>query len=456
MSLFDSKKKEKFVKIRRASKGRGFLTPAYSWIGRLVLILSASVYLKFAEGVKKVRIINEERIIAAMKKFHSKEHRLIFVFRHAAEEDPPVLMYAFNKTLRRKIQRCGGSSHLRLLYGRDVPNWAGSAAAWLFPKIGAVPVQNRGGNKPALNLLRKEVREGRFPIALAPEEQVVYHMYRTFSIAPGITSLIRWGLESGKPVTVIPLAFGYKYAEDPKNFILSMLKRWELQTGCSLNIQNPTALHPLLTKAAEYTISMLENFYNTAEPGELRRSDPDGIDERITRLCDLILTEAEKTAGLPPGGSELDRLFYIRYTGLDAVYPEHIDPAAEPALPRGLLDFSALKAEVSLRHSQIADVLEYVRLSYIEPPFSAGRGCEFILNLLDLINRTAGGDIGSRYSPSGQTAVMLAGEPLTFSPGTDTPQVRRGEAERIRNEIKTAMQTASEELEQKWEKFRLE
>lgn len=69
------------------------------------MIIAGKLYLRLVSGVAKVSFIHEQRIINSMKKFHSGEHRLIFVFRHAAKEDPPVLMYAFNNLLRRRIEK---------------------------------------------------------------------------------------------------------------------------------------------------------------------------------------------------------------------------------------------------------------------------------------------------------------------------------------------------------------
>jgi hypothetical protein len=442
-------------KIRRAVRGRGFITPRFSNTVRWLMILIGKLYLKIFEGVINVDFIHEERIIDAMKRFHTGEHRLIFVFRHAAKEDPPVLMYALSRPLRRKIEKGRNLSHLRFLYGRDVPNWAGGAAAWFFPKIGAIPVQNRGGNREALNLLRLEMREGRFPIALAPEEQIVYHMYHTSNIAPGISSLVRWGQDSGKPVTIVPLALGYTYGKDPKKFIIEMLTRWETETGLYLVNPKTGELYPLLNEAADQTISLLEHFYSLSPAPEADRRKPDKIDERIKLLCEAVLSAAEETAGLSSEGDGMDRLFRIRYAGVDSFYPESLDPAVQPKLQRALLDFKALKAEVSIRHSQIVDVLKYIHMSYIEPPFSPGRGCEFILNLLDLINRVQGGNIESRFTPSGQKSVVLAGEPLLYDEASAMEMSRRGYLDKIKSDVKTAFDTVSSELETEWETVKL-
>ena len=454
-------KKRKAGTVRLAQKGRGFLVPRFSFAARRFMILVSTPYIRFVEGIAGISFFNEERIINAMKGFHSGEHRLIFVFRHAAKEDPPVLMYSFNNILRRRIQKEGGLSHLRILYGRDVPNWAGAITVWLFPRIGAIPVQNRAGNRQALDLLRREMKEGRFPVILAPEEQVVYHMYRTFGAAPGISSLVEWGLESGKPVTVVPIAMGYRHDRNPEAFIRKKLSRWEKLTGLRLENTESGKLHPLLVEAADKTVGMLEAYLGSPAPPPKERNIPEGIDARINTLCDILLTKAEEAAGLSTKTAEeqpdrMERLFRVRYAGTAAFFPEGIEPADQPELPRALMDFTALKAEVSIRYERIVDVLEYVHMSYITPPFPAGRGCEFILNLLDVINRICGGDISSREKPSRQKAAVFAGSPLVFKGAARPDLSRRERLDQIREDVRSSLQQASEELEPLWETKRLE
>ncbi len=419
------------------------------------MIIIGRLYLNLFEGISSVKFIHQDRIASAFKDFHNGRHRLIFAFRHAAKEDPPVLMYAFNHPMRKRLRQGRKLSHVRFLYGRDVPNWAGGAAAWLFPKIGAIPVQNRGGNREALCLLRREMKDGRFPIILAPEEQVVYHMYHTSDIAPGISSLVRWGQKSGKPVMVMPLAMGYTYGEEPERFIRKMLSKWENETGFRLQHRKSGPLYPLLAEAADKTVSLLESFYGTAPMESTELPTPGELDARITALCAAVLSEAEKVANLSSEGSGMDRLFRIRYAGVDSLFPEKLDPAAQPALPRALLDFKALKAAVSIRHSQIVDVLEYIHMSYITPPFSAGRGCEFVLNLLDLINRAQGGDISSRFSPKNQKSVVLAGPPIVYDASSDEGMGRRESLDKITSDVKAALEQASAELEREWESIML-
>ena len=229
-----------------------------------------------------------------------------------------------------------------------------------------------------------------------------------------------------------------------------MLRRWEEQTGFSLTGNKTGELHPLLIEAADQTVGILEEFYSINEAPENEKHIPEKIDERISVLCRAVLSAAEQACGLPSDGDGMERLFRIRYNGVDSFYPEHIDPAEQPVMKRALLDFRALKAEVSIRHSQIIDVLEYIRTDYINPPFSAGRGCEFILNLLDLINRTNGGDISGHYTPREQHAVVMAGEPLVYDENSRNGSGRRDYLDRIKDEVRTALQETSGKLETIW------
>ena len=299
------------------------------------------------------------------------------------------------------------------------------------------------------------MKTGDIPVALAPEEQIVYHMYRSFETAPGISSLVKWGLESGKPVAVVPLAIGYDYGKDPEQFIRDKLGEWEELTGFRLENRKNGKLHSLLCDAMSATLSLIEPLCSIEPPENPFGMKPDEIDSRIQTLCGKLLEAGEKALGLPSDGSGMDRLFRLRYAGSDAFYPENIDPREEAPVKRALLDFEALKAEVAIRYERIVDVLEYIHMSYIAPPFSAGRGCEFILNLLDLVNRASGGDISSHSSPSGQKAVILAGEPLLYRP--EPPSGGRREfLDGIRSNVGAALQAVSEDLEPLWETVKLE
>lgn len=446
------RKQEKSLTLPRATVGRGFVAPRYSAKARSFMKLVGGTYLRFLEGVAKVEIDHPETLIDALELFYKGNHRLIITFRHVAKEDAPVMMYALNKRLQRLIRQRNRNlprperivGHAQFLYGSDVLDWAGKAAAWLFPKIGCVPVQNRGSNRNGLDILRKQMQAGSFPIALAPESQVTYHMYACSPVAPGTASLALWGTQEAQDVLIIPVAIAYRHAEDPEQFIRNVLGRWEQQGGVRLEGKDEQPVLELLLEATELTVGLLESWY-----GIPREAKP--VRERILTICETALHKAEMIAQLEAEGNLLDRLFRIRYRGVDAVHPQLFDPGKLPPVGRSIADFGALEAHVYLRHSQVVDVLQYVDPAYIEAPCSAGRACEYALDLLDVLNRMQGGNINTRYTPRGKHALVSIGKPLSVA-GIAPAASRKRRLEAISDTVFDALQETSVQMEPTWER----
>ncbi len=80
---------------------------------------------------------------------------------------------------RKNGRRLNRKPHVHILYGKDVLNWSGSVARWGTPKIGGIPVINSRMYRPSFEAIRGAIREGRFPVAFAPETQVTYRMFKT-------------------------------------------------------------------------------------------------------------------------------------------------------------------------------------------------------------------------------------------------------------------------------------
>lgn len=432
-------------------RGRDFQEPRFSRGAHRFTLLAGRTYLRLFEGVDAISVSGADHIIDEFQRFHQGESRLLIVFRHAAKEDAPVLAYTFDKIIpqlmrRERRDRLGFIPHVRFLYGKDVLNWAGRAAVWLFPRMGNIPVVNRGMHKQGLTILKDELRRGSFPIALAPEGQVTYHMYHCTETEKGAAVLATWAMDSGLPVQVLPISLRYHYSDDPSAFTADIVRRWEEETGEPLG-EPGTEHHAggdhaylvrVLLTLTDKSLSLLELDYRiTPDPRPSASSgSPDGrssakeiawLRDRITRLNETILQAAEDLSGIEAEGSWLDRVFRIRYHGMARLYPESFDPARLPPLARRLADFQSLEARIYLRHSQIVDVLEYLDPAYLFSPrtseahamqvCSASEGigdrvCEYGLILLDLINRMAGGNIDTRYTPPHKKVRVIAGEAI--------------------------------------------
>lgn len=259
-----------------------------------------------------------------------------------------------------------------------------------------------------------------------------------------------WGVQSDKDMVIIPVALGYRRSAQPQVLIRTVLKRWEHQCGQQLSDTDHGPILALLLEAAEKTVGLLEQLY-AIQP--TRETDPDTLRTRILAVCETAMRRAEHLARQKPEGNLLDRLFNIRYQGVEAVHPEKFDPDTMPPLGKSLADFHALEAHVFLRHSQIVDVLQYVDPAYIAAPCSAGRAEEFALDLLDVVNRARGGNINSRYSPHGKQALVEIGEALHIGElgilGKDIPRKER--LNRINDAVTAALQHTSQQMESHWE-----
>ena len=306
-----------------------------------------------------------------------------------------------------------------------------------------------GSNRNGLDILRKQMQEGLFPIALAPESQVTYHMYACSPLAPGVASLALWGEHDDKSVVVIPVAIGYRHSDEGDTFIRSSLQRWETLTGMVLTDREHAPVLTLLLEATEKTVSMLESWYDMEILTEKRSTR-----QRVLDICERAMRKAEQLAKVEPEGNLLDRLFRIRYRGVEAIHPHHFDPRELPPLGRSLADFSALEAHVYLRHSQLVDVFQYLDPAYIDAPCSEGRACEYVLNLLDVINRLQGGNVNTRFSPAKKEALVSIGTPVQIS--DIRAHGRRERLAAIGDAVFDALQKTSVEMEKSWEHHKLE
>ncbi len=464
----------KYLRYSRPVRGRGFVAPNFSRGTFSFMRAAGKLYLRLGEGVASVRLDRPELLVNAYRQFQKKEKRLVIAFRHSSRMDAPVLLYVISRILHKQAKLLGEPfpeiPHARFLYGKDVLNWAGKAAVWLFPRIGNIPVVNGEPNKEGLSLLREELHNGKFPIALAPEGQVTYHMHQCYPIASGTASLARWGLESGKDVLVLPVAIGYKYSEKPLDFTRKVLRRWEKQTGFRLertSLEGSAGveqdLRRQLIESTHLTLSILETQYRIpfSEVPDKPHSEESGgnegltdlqqldiLQKRIMQVCEAVLTAAEELAGLKAQGTWLDRVFRIRYAGVRRLYPEHFDPSGMPLLQRKLADYHSMEARIYLRHSQIVDVLEYLDPGYINLPCQPQRFCEYALNLLDIVNRMEGGDISTRYSPKGVQAFALPGHPISAADHFSGTAANGGRTaqKQLTGEIFRQLQKLSEKL----------
>jgi hypothetical protein len=450
--------------IKGVQKGRGFYSPRFSKTAYALLRILTLPYLRWSAKVSGLEIRGIEKLAAAMRRFHGGEARLMILFRHVAKEDASVMVRFLSHELPRWAKKENLSlpfiPHVHFLYGKDVLNWAGAGARWLFPRIGAIPVVNTKMDRQSQDTMRRALMEGAFPLAFAPEGQVTYHMFKVADFTPGAAGLASWAAQEfyrkGQPreVVLLPVSIAYKPEKDAGIIIKDLLERLYQQTD--EDAYNEKETDRLLLEAADKVAELVEKTYRSAHPALFQKvyeacgKDKPSIKERFPSLCDAVLRCAETAQGWDHGGTFINRIFRLRYWIMESIYREDIDPSYLTELERNRADFRVLHASFLKRHSETADILEYIDPDYLKKPGNIRR-IEFALNLLDVINRLKGGNIDSRYTLKQKKAAVIVGDPVTVSyngerAGGGTGK-KKDQTAALSTELRCSFEQLAEEME---------
>jgi hypothetical protein len=425
--------------------GLRFLPPATNpWLLR-VAPLGSWLNVRFGSRVRKEELHGIERLIDAYRRMQDGEVRLIVAFRHPGVEDGMVVFRLLNGIVGREARRLG--IPLRwpprgyMLYGRDVPYWAGEFLNWMFPLLGAISVFPGRYDSQSIATMRRTLTEMPHPIALAPEGQVSYHNERVARLEGGTAQLGFWCMEDLKKqarkeeVLIVPVCTSYHYDPGDWNGLVRLLEKIEKECGlASLEGLSPRGQRDRtppdddtrrkicirVTRASRQLVRIAEDFYSRFygipfPPPQDEESDA-VLQERLRGVCDSALSVAERFFHLKPKGDFVQRVFACRQAGLAWMFREDIaDIDALPPVDRAMADRMALETWLAARHVELVDLLEYLRVDYLRPDSGFDRFVEFITNLWDAVNRLEGGDISGRINPFRKTARIVVNEPILVS-----------------------------------------
>ncbi len=255
-------------RIQEAQKKLSFIPPKLNRgvlaFGRLI----APLYLRFALGLKMRKVEGIERLIDAYREFLEGKSKLILVFRHSHVHDAQVMFHLVNSILPKAARRSGKKlrrrPHVHFLYGRGVPLWAGRYLAWIFSRIGAIPVSHRRLDRISIDMIRDFIISSEFPLALAPEGQVTYHNRYVYEIEPGFAQIALWAAQEleraqasrdqqktraansiaserkrgtgpgADRVVILPISQYYGYGDDPLQIFDDIVTRIERESAYSL------------------------------------------------------------------------------------------------------------------------------------------------------------------------------------------------------------------------------
>lgn len=448
----------------RARAAQEFRAPRPTRFAVWLLRRFGPTYLRIAQGVRETTLLNPEILHDCYRAFQRGATRLLVLFRHVEVADGPLIMSAlageldrYDRAIRRRGTGLPRRPHSQFLYGKDVLDWAGAGARWVFPRLGGIPVVNTRLDRRSHAAIRDAILRGRHPLALAPEGQVTYQMFHVSDLTAGAGTMAHWierdlvsvARKERPGILLLPVAIGYHLGTDQKRMIEEVLAR--LQTALGVRLSAAESLGDRLLDATDTVLDVLETAYTAAYPGVFRtEGSAETRSARIVRLCDRILRCAELGRKRTREESILRRLFAVRYRVFDIRYRVDVDPRDLDPVGRSWADFRTLSAATLDRHAQIVDILMYIRPEYIAGSPSTLRLVEYALNLLDIANRMAGGNIDTRYSPRGKRARLLAGEPIDAAAVLRDPQRTPKQAIQALNDgVYASFQSVSAELERR-------
>jgi hypothetical protein len=378
-------------------------------------------------GIRGVETSGGRHLVELYRRLQEGTARFIIAFRHPSTDDGPLVMRLMCGIAGREAARLGvrlpRTPRGYFVYGRDVPEWAGRWLAWFFPRLGAFSVFPGHLDSQSLSAIRRCLTDAPHPLALAPEGQVSYHNEKVAALEPGTAQLAFWCTDDlrrqgrTEEVFVLPVCFSYHYRESDWRGVDRLLSKIERECGLA-PLPSASGAKPWvrLVRLVRHLLDRVEDHYARFHGVAFRPPGRDGVEalqRRVDALVEAALGEAERFFRVTPRGDRVQRVLAVRHAGLTRIHREDITSLdALAPLDRALAERVAAEAWLRLRHMELADVLEYVRLDYLSPESGIDRYVECVTTLWDVVNRLEGGNISGRGTPFPRTARIEIGEPI--------------------------------------------
>ena len=349
-----------------------------NWLRPLGLALNRAVHLdrKYrigkieAEGFHRVRELNEAG------------HALLLAPNHSDHSDPHVVMELAHRHGMRAL----------FMAAREIFE-VSPTASWALQSMGVFSVDRDGPDLSAIKTAINLLESGTDPLVIFPEGEIYHHHRRLDPLNEGVASIllkVAGRMPAGKSAFLVPV--GLRFFHDPavEATFRERLSKLEDRIGWT-----PKPLMPVddrIHRLGTGVLALKETEY-------LGYAGSDGVQERLTHLCETLLALVEgryprdAKAVTPPERVRALR-FRIRRRLLDAEKPP------TPEEKELLLDdldrvFTALQA-----HSYIGDYL------LVDPTLD--RRAETLLKLEEDL-------FGFPTYPIHRTARVIAGEPIPVS-----------------------------------------
>ncbi len=397
------------------------------------------LYLRAALGFRSVELKHAERIVDAYRDFFDRKTRLIIAFRHPYGDEAQLMAYVIGRLVGEEAKKRGvhlaRQPHAHFIHGYEVPLWAGAFERWILPRSGAVPVYHTKFDAGSVELIRSLMKDGDYPLALAPEGQVSYTSDGLPRLESGTSHICAWCAadltreKRGEKVVILPVSIHHRWDKDAEKRLDRLIETIEKECGIvaaaaatataappaatAAGTSPPASRFRRLSAAADAILEAAERHYTRFYAAALPRPGNPSRKERLDDLCGAALSAAEKAFHLTPDGDTIRRVYKIRQTGWDRIFREDLpDPKTLPGLQQALADRVAGEAWYVSRHMELVDLAYYLDFERLKEDDPLERYIETAQNYYDLISRLKGGNISDRIGIKGKRATVIVGEPI--------------------------------------------
>lgn len=389
--------------------------------------LVSPLYFHALLGFRSVALRHAERLVQAYGDFFDGKTRLLIAFRHPYGDEAQLMGYVIGKIVDKQAKRMGlklaRRPHAHFVHGYEVPLWARAFERWLLPRVGAVPVYHTKFDGKSIRQIRALMKDGAYPIALAPEGQVSYSSEELPRLESGTAHICVWCVEDlarekrPEKVLILPISVHYRWEAASARQLDRLIGVIERECGIKPPEGAGVSRFDRLSAAADFILAVAERHYSRFYAASLPRPGKPTRANRLDDLREAALSAAERAFHLKSDGDEIRRVYKIRQTGWDRIFRVDLsDPDFLPDLERTLADRVAGEAWYASRHMELVDLAYYLDFERLKKNDPLELYIETAQNYYDFVSRLEGGNISNRISIGKKKATVIIGEPI---PATD-------------------------------------
>jgi hypothetical protein len=385
-------------------------------------------------GIKQIETRYIDRLVNVTKKFQDEKSRCLLAFRHPTTDDPFAMLYLLAYAVPEQAKEMGiklrKTPHSSFVYDRGISLWAGEYINWLFPALGGISIFRGKLDRPALNLMRKQITNGKEPLSMAPEGGTNGKSEMIAELEPGIAQIGFWSAEDlqkeGRTEEMLIVPVGIQYEYSAKAWVTIDQTILTIEKECGITKPEITSdtryqrLYDLGSYLVQWVSDYYKNFYGNYASNAPEITDSDDLATRIQNLADRILRVAEMNFGIKSKGTAIDRCRRLEQATWDRIFRNDIKGLTQlTQVERSFADQLALEANYSNWHMKIAESIIGVTSDYVRQHPSPSRYVEVLKLMWSVLYRVTERNPDSVFKEApnfgDRKLIISVAEPLSVS-----------------------------------------